>query len=344
MDKTTYSASTARRLALRKLTVSIVCMLSASIGLVPTGATAQESAGQYPSKPIQLIIPFAAGGGTDIQGRIVAQEISKILGQPVVVENRAGAGGGIGAKYVAGAAPDGYTLLVGSTGTHTANEFLYSKLPYDSVKDFTPITLLATFDNAVFVPSASPIRTLKDLIDAAKKNPGKLNYGVTTVGSSSHLAVEKLRRDAGIDAVPVPYNGAGQAMVDLLGGRLDFILDLVGTQSGNLEAGKVRALASTALTRNPVLKNVPTVAESGYPGFSAVGWIGLFAPAGTPPAAVEKIYFAVNKAFQSPELQASMRARGFDIAAVEPKEFTKFLAEERAKWSTVIREAHIKLD
>jgi len=303
-----------------------------------------SAAADYPSQPIRVIVPFAAGGGTDIMARLISQEVGKELGQPMVVENRPGAGGAIGASFVAKAQPDGYTLLVGSTGTHGANEFLYSKLPYDPVADFSPISVLVTFDNVVVVPEASKVRTLKELIDTAKAQPGRLNYGVTTVGSSSHLAVEKFRHDAGIEASPIPYNGAGQATNDLLAGRLDFMLDLVGTQQANIEAGKLRPLATTNLQRNPVLPNVPTIAESGYPGFSAVGWVGLFGPAGMPQAAVDRLYQAIDKVYSSPEFQAAMRARSFDIAHMPPAEFSKFLAGEREKWGAVVRDANIKLD
>jgi tripartite-type tricarboxylate transporter receptor subunit TctC len=308
------------------------------------GMAAAQSNDHYPSRPIRLIVPFAAGGGTDIQARIVAQEVGKVLGQSVVVENRPGAGGSIGAAFVATARPDGYTLLVGSTGTHSANQYLYSKLPYDPVKDFRPISLLATFDNVVVVPESSGIRSLHELIAAARKNPGKLNYGVTTIGSSSHLAVEKFKRDAGIQANAVPYNGAGQATTDLLAGRLDFMLDLVGTQYGNIQAGKVRPIATTALKRNPVLPDVPTIAESGYPGFSAVGWIGLFGPAAMPPEAVDTLYKAIEKVYATPGFQETMRARSFDATNMPPKQYAEFLDNERQKWGAVVRESNIKLD
>lgn len=315
--------------------------LLAGAALTAPGLAAADA---YPDHAIRLIVPFAAGGGTDIMARIVAQDVGKALGQTVVVENRPGAGGGIGAAFVAQSKPDGYTLLIGSTGTHGANQFLYSKLPYDPVKDFTPISVLATFDNVVVVPESSKALTLKELIDTAKKNPGKLNYGVTTVGSSSHLAVEKFKRDAGFEAGAVPYNGAGQATTDLLAGRLDFMLDLVGTQIGNIKAGKVRPIATTDLKRNAVLPEVPTIAESGYPGFSAVGWIGLFGPANMPQSTVDTLYKAIEKVYASPDFQVTMRARSFDIAHMPPAEFNTFLANEREKWGTVVREAHIKLD
>jgi tripartite-type tricarboxylate transporter receptor subunit TctC len=301
-------------------------------------------AASYPDHAIRWVVPFAAGGGTDIMARSVAEEVGKTLGQSVVIENRPGAGGGIGAAAVSQSKPDGYTFLIGSTGTHGANEFLYSKLPYDPVKGFTPISVLFTFDNVVVVPESSKIRTLKELVDAARANPGKLNYGVTTIGSSSHLAVEKFKRDAGIEAGAIAYNGAGQAMADLLSGRLDFMLDLVGTQYGNIKAGKVRPIATTDVKRNAVLPGVPTIAESGYPGFSAVGWVGLFGPAGLPKPVVDTMYQAIEKVYASPDFQAAMRARSFDTAHMAPAEFAKFLAGEREKWGGVVREAGIKLD
>ena len=334
--------SPSRRVALNTLSAAAFFLMTAQTALWSTQARAQSS--DFPTKSIRMVVPFAAGGGTDIQARIVAQEMGKILGQSVVVENRPGAGGAIGAKLVATSPADGYTLLIGSTGTHSANEFLYSNLSYDPVKDFSPVSLIATFDNVVVVPEASPIKTLAELISFAKANPGKLNYGVTTIGSSSHLAIEKFKRDAGIVATAINYNGAGQAMVDLLSGRLDFMLDLVGTQINNIKAGKLRPIANTAATRNPVIPQVPTIAESGFPGFSAVGWTGMFAPAGTSPAVVDKLYQALKKVYGMHEVQENMKTRGFDIMDMPPREYTKFLADERSKWSMVIREARIKLD
>jgi len=332
--------SARRQLLCHAAFAATAAVLSAAL----PGAACAASAGSYPSRAIHWIVPFAAGGGTDIQARLIAQEVGKILGQSIVVENRPGAAGSIGAAYVAQAPKDGYTMLVGSTGTHSANQFLYSKLPYDPVKDFAPISLLVTFDNVVVVPESSRIHTLKDLVAMAKKEPGKLTYGVTTIGSSSHLAVEKFKRDAGIQATGVPYNGSGQATTDLLGGRLDFMLDLVGAQIGNIKAGKVRPIATTALHRNAVLKDVPTVAESGYPGFSAVGWVGLFGPAGMPKEAVDKVYKAIAQVYARPEFKSMMQARSFDIAAMPPDQFANFLESERKKWGAVIREANIKLN
>jgi tripartite-type tricarboxylate transporter receptor subunit TctC len=340
-------ANPARRSATKTLGVLAAVLATCGAGLLSGTAGAAgvtEPIASYPSKSVRLIVPFAAGGGTDIQARITAQEIGKLLGQSFIVENRPGAGGNIGAQFVASQPGDGYTLLVGSTGTHVANQYLYSKLPFDPVKDFIPISTIAVFDNAVVVPENSPFKTLKELIDYAKKNPGKLSYGITTVGSSSHLAVEKLKHDTGFDAVAVPYNGAGQATTDLLGGRLDFMLDLVSTQYGSIKAGKVRAIATTALKRNPTTPDVPTVGESGYPEFSAVGFTALFAPAGTPAPVIQKIYQAMDKAYHAPGFQESMQGRGFEFVTMEPAKFAEFLVNERAKYSKVIRDANIKLD
>ena len=336
----TFKQSSTFKLAARR---AVGVALFTGISLLAGGAAAAAD-GAYPDRAIRVIVPFAAGGGTDIMARMVAQEVGKELGQSVVVENRPGAGGGIGAAFVAQSKPDGYTLLVGSTGTHGANQFLYSKLPYDPVKDFTPVSVLATFDNVVVVPESSKVQSLQELIAAAKKNPGKLNYGITTVGSSAHLAVEKFRRDAGIEAGAVPYNGAGQSTTDLLAGRLDFMLDLVGTQLGNIKSGKLRPIATTDLKRNAALPDVPTIAESGYPGFSAVGWVGLFGPADMPQATLDTLSKAITKVYASPDFQATMRARSFEPVSMTPADFSTFLANEREKWGTVVREANIKLD
>ncbi|MGE4370675.1 MAG: Bug family tripartite tricarboxylate transporter substrate binding protein [Burkholderiaceae bacterium] len=324
-----------------RLRVFFASVVAAGMGFVATSAQAQSA---YPNAPVKLVVPFAPGGGTDFQARAIAKAMEPILKQTVVVENRPGAGGNIAARYVADAKPDGYTILVGSTGTHGTNEFLYPNLPYDPEKDFEPVSLISTFDNVVVVPATSSIKTLKELIDKAKAEPGKLNYGITTVGSSSHLAVEHFRREAGLNMQGIPYNGASLATTDLLGGRLDVMLDLVSTQLGSLQGGKVRPLATTGNERSPVLPDVPTVAESGYPGFSAIGWIGLFAPAGTPENALNTLHDALAKAYESTELRKSFESRGIAPATLTPKEYAKFLEDERKKWSTLIKEANIKIN
>ncbi len=305
---------------------------------------AHSQAPNFPNQPIRLVVPFAPGGGTDFQARAIASAMEPILGQTIIVENRPGAGGNIAARYVADAKPDGYTILVGSTGTHGTNEFLYPDLPYDPEKDFEPISLISTFDNVLVVPAGSSIKTLKELVQKAKDQPGKLNYGITTIGSSSHLAVEHFRREAALDMQGVPYNGAAQATTDLLSGRLDFMLDLVSTQLWSLDGGKVRALATTGSERSPLLPDVPTVAESGYPGFEAIGWIGLFAPAKTPQNVLDAFHQALVKAYESSKLRESFESRGITPATLTPAEYGDYLREERKKWSTLIREANIKIN
>lgn len=331
-------------LARRRLLVAATAVAATALSGLSNASDVRPDPA-YPSKPIRLIVPFTPGGGADIQGRIIAKELGRLLGQSVIVENRPGANGGIGAKIVASAEPDGYTLLVGSTGTHSTNEFLYSKKqPYDSVKDFAPISLISTFDNGIIVPANSPIKTLADIVAAAKKAPGKQMYGVTVLGAASHLAVEMFKRDADIDVTAVPYSGSSPATIDLLGGRLDFMSDVLATQHANITSGKVRLIVTTDQKRSPVFPDTPTIAELGYPGFTAVGWLGLFAPAGTPPSIVEKLSRTLKKVYESPEIAQMMTARGFDAVAMSPEEFTQFLAKEREKWSKVIREAGLKLD
>ncbi|HEX2547046.1 MAG TPA: tripartite tricarboxylate transporter substrate binding protein [Ramlibacter sp.] len=310
---------------------------------IGTVAGAQESPDAYPSKPIKFVVPFAAGGGTDILGRQVARAIEPILGKPIIIDNKPGAGGGIGTALVAKADPDGYTMVLGTTATHAMNEFLYGKLPYDPGKDFTPVTLLIKITNVLTVPANSPIKTFSDLLRIAKAQPGKLSYGIVAIGSSSHLASEKLKGDAGINVVGVPYNSQVTGMTDLISGRLDFMFDSIGNSRPHLLAGKLRAIAVTALERSAFLPDVPTIAESGLPGFAAPGWVGLFAPANTHPAIVAKMASAIAESYKSGKNIEDFKAAGFELEAMAPKAYAEFVAAERIKWGKVIREANIKL-
>lgn len=334
----------ARRSAIKKIGLSAMALAAGGAGVFASDASAAESAEAYPSRTVRMIVPFAPGGGTDIEARITAEKLSLALHQSFIVENRAGAGGNIGAEYVAHQRGDGYTLLFGSTGTHIVNQFLYSHLPFDPVKEFVPVSLIAIFDNVIVVPEKSPFQSFGELIDYAKKHPGKLSYGIGTIGSSSFLAGELLKYVAGIQITAVPYNGAGPATTDLLGGRLDFMIDLVGTQLPNIRAGKLRPLATTGKTRNANTPKVPTVAELGYPDYSAIGIIGLFAPAGTPQPIVDKLYQSLDAAYHAPGFQQSMATRGFDFSSMAPDKFAAFLVEERKKYAGVIKRANIHLD
>lgn len=307
--------------------------------------TAQVSAqSTWPNKPITLVVPIAPGGGTDIIARAVANELGPILGESIVVQNKAGANGTIGTASVARAEPDGYTIMVGSIGTHAANACLYD-LPYDPQKDFEPIALLAKYNNVFIVDANSPIKSISDLVSRAKEQPGKLTHAVTVIGSSSHLAIERFKQQANVDMLAVPYNGALAATTDLLGGRVDFMLDTVVSQYGNITAGKMRALGSTmASARSPVLPDVPTVAEQGYPEFDTVGWTGLFAPKGTPEAIVNKIAEGLQKVYASGKLQQTLGSKGLDVTTTTPKEFAQYVANEEKTWCDVIKRGNIKVN
>ena len=298
----------------------------------------------WPTRPIHFLVPFAAGGGTDIVARLLGAALEPMLGQRVIVENRVGAQGAIGASVVAKSPPDGYMVLVGSIGTQAVNQYLYASLPYDPIKDFAPVTVLTKTNTALTVGANSPFKTLQELIQYARQNPGKLNYGIPAVGDAGHLAFEQLKFDANIQATGVPYNSVPASIADVVGGRIDFVVTAVVAQHALIQAGKLRALAVTGAARSPALPDVPTVAECGFPGFEASSWSGLFMPAGTPPAIVRKLSAAVADAYQQPELLAKMKARGFELASLSPDEFTAFVAAQRTKWAKVIREAKIKVE
>jgi len=331
----------------RRLIRHVAWLASATV-LVIAACSSAASAGaadDYPNRPVRVIVPLAAGGGGDIIARLISRGLGEVLGQSFVVENRPGGNGNIGTLLAAQAKPDGYTLLVGAPGPNAVNQYLYSSLPYDPVKDFTSISLLALYDNVVVVPAASPIKDFKDLLANARANPGKLNYGIVATGSSSHLAVEKLKHDADLEIVGVPYSSQGStgATTDLMAGRLQFSFDTLVSQYGNIAAGKRRPLATTGASRSPDLPNVPTLEESGFPGFTAVGFSGLFAPAGTPQPIVDKLADAVKKAFETAGLK-QIKTPGMTLKSSTPKDFDEFLINERTKWSKVIRDANIHMD
>jgi tripartite-type tricarboxylate transporter receptor subunit TctC len=298
----------------------------------------------YPTKAIKIIVPFAAGGPADIVTRQVAASMSPILGQPLVIENVTGAAGIVGTKMGAAAAPDGYTLLLGGTGTHTTNEFLYPSLPYDSDKDFTPVVLMYKAINVFVVPANSPIQTLADLIKQAKQQPGILNYGLGAIGSSSHLSFEKFKKEADVQIVGIPYKGMLPAYTDLMGGRIQVMPNDISNATEQIASGKLRALAVTSAERFPYLPDIPTVAEQGLPGFEGVGWGGLFAPANIPTNIVNKIAAAAAQAYKTDELKQAMRARKVEIIESTPQLFANFIVQERKKWAKVIQDSNIKLE
>lgn len=324
--------------AMRYVTLLVV---AAAFG--PALAFAQAAADWPGDKPIRFLVPFAAGGGADIIARQVGSAIEPLLKTTVVIDNKPGANGRLGSELGARAAPDGHTVLIGSIGTHGTNQYLYSSLAYDPAKDFIPVTLVTKTNNVVVVPAGSPYKTLQDLVADARKRPGALNAGIPAIGDTAHLGTELLKREAKIDFVSVPYQSVNAAVTDLLGGRLDFMIASVVSQNANIQAGKLRALATTDAARSPVLPNVPTMQESGFPGFVATGWIGLFVPAGTPQPIVDKLSAAVRQAYANPEVMLALR-KGGDPVASTPKQFADLIAGDRTLWSKVIQDAKIKIE
>jgi tripartite-type tricarboxylate transporter receptor subunit TctC len=314
-----------------------------TIAALPALTLAQSAADWPAGKPIRFLVPFAAGGGADIIARQVGKAIEPILRTTVFIENKPGANGRLGSELGARSAPDGHTVLIGSIGTHGTNQYLYSSLPYDPARDFIPVTLVTKTNNVLVVPATSPYRSLQDLVAAASQKPGTLNAGIPAIGDTAHLGTELLKREARIDFASVPYNSVNAAVTDLLGGRLDFMIASVVTQNANIQAGKLRALATTEARRSPVLPDVPTMQEAGFPGFVASGWIGLFVPAGTPQPIVDKLSSAVRQAYDNPEVMATLKAGGDPVAST-PKEFADLIASDRAKWSKVIQDAKIRIE
>jgi len=327
-----------------KITGSFKKLMTATLAGLIVLVSQQAGAQEYPTKAIKIIVPFAAGGPADIVMRQVAGAMSPILGQAMVVENVTGAAGIVGTKMGAAAAPDGYTLLLGGTGTHTTNEFLYPSLPYDSDKDFAPIVLMYKAINVFVVPATSSIQTLADLIKQAKSQPGIMNYGLGAIGSSSHLSFEQFKKEAGINIVGIPYKGMVPAYTDMMGGRIQVMPNDISNASEQIASGKLRALAVTSGERFLYLPDVPTVAESGFPGFEGVGWGGLYAPAQTPKNIINKIASAAAQAYKTDELKQAMKARKVEIIESTPELFANFVVQERKKWAKVIQEANIKLE
>jgi tripartite-type tricarboxylate transporter receptor subunit TctC len=319
-------------------------MLTAVACLTIVGAAAAQ-AQTYPSKPITIIVPAAPGGVTDALGRVLAQKFTDAWGQQAIVENKPGANNQIAAEYVAKSAPDGHTLFIGPEVTFVVNPSLYGKLAYDPGKDFAPITGLVTINHAFIVNPSLPADNLKDVLELAKKKPGELNYGTFGIGSSGHLNMELLQTLAGVKFQPVHYKGATPALTDVMAGHIQMMFISVGSAVPQWKAGKVKLLAVGAKSRMPLLPEAPTVAESGIPGYEAVSWFGLFAPAGTPEDIVAKVNAEVRRIFVEPEFRKSFLDRQyFQSITGSPEDLTAYLKAEEQKWSKVIRDAKIKAE
>src|SRR5690242_19118345 len=308
------------------------------LALVMAHATAQSD---YPSRPVRIIVPSPPSGGTDIVARVLAQHFTNAFRQQFFVENKPGAGNVIGIEAAARAAPDGYTLLV-SASTIALNSVLYKKVPYDPVRDFTPITLAATAPNILVVNPKLPIKSVADLIAAAKAQPGKLSYGTPGIGTSPHLCMELFKSMAGVDLQHVPYKGTAAAVTDIIGGQIDVAFATALTAKPLIDAGRLRALALSGPRRSEALPNVPAVAEAGVPGYEAMQWYGLLAPAGTPAAIIERVHTEAMLALRSPEMKARLAADGAEPLGTTPAEFGAFIRRELDKWTKVAEAARIE--
>ncbi|MCD0502971.1 Bug family tripartite tricarboxylate transporter substrate binding protein [Bordetella petrii] len=316
------------------------CLLALAAALA-AGLPAMAAAA-YPDRPIRYVIPFPPGGSTDTTGRILAEEMAKILGQPVVVENRGGAGGNIGAAHVAGAPADGYTLLQGTIGTHGINPTLYANLPFDARRDFVPIARMTAGTNVLVINPAVPAKTVQELIAYAKQNPGKLMMGSSGAGSSIHMSGELFQVLTGTRFTHVPYRGGGPAMNDLLAGHIQLMFDNLNVSLPHIQAGKLRALGVSSPTRAAVLPDVPTLMEAGVPGYEVISWSGIFAPAGTPPDVVEKLNATINQALSSESVRARFDEAGIQIDLMGVDEFKTFVDSEIDRWGDIVKKSGAK--
>ena len=319
-------------------TVNIIAALLAAI--LAGGAHGQV----FPSKPIKIVIPFVAGGSSDIVGRAIGSKFQELLGQPAVVENKPGANGAIAAEFVAKSDPDGYTILVGSIGVFSINAALFKDLRYNPLRDFAPITLAVTTPNALVTRPELPANTVKELIDYAKKNPGKLSYCSSGTGSSDHLTGEVFKQDAGITAVHVPYKGGAACQTDIMGSQIDFSFQNLGAVTNFIKAGKMKALAVTAKARSPQLPNVPSAAEAGVPELVVTSWQAVAAPAKTPREIVLRLNDAAVRTLRSPEVRERMTQIGFDVVAGTPEEFGAFMKAEIERWTRVVERGGIRAE
>jgi tripartite-type tricarboxylate transporter receptor subunit TctC len=326
---------------IRNLLLAIRFALAAWLAFA---AVAPAAAQPYPSRPIRFVVPFAPGGSTDTLARTLGQKLTDALQQQVVVDNRSGANGNIGMEIVARAAPDGYSIVLGYIANLGIGPGLYAKLPFDPVRDYAPITQLASSPNILVAHPSLPVKSFRELIAYARANPGKLNYASASVASIGHLTGELLNHSAGVHMVHVPYKGSGQAVIDLLGGQVQMMFSGMSSVMQHIKAGKLRALAVTGAQRSPAVPDVPTIAESGFPGFEATAWYGVLAPARTPKAIVSRLHDEIVRALALPEVRERLNSVGFELVGSTPDEFAAFIKSEIAKWTKVVRAAKISAE
>ena len=316
-------------------------ILATMLCLTGVGHAFAES---WPARPVRLVVPFPPGGSTDIVGRLIAEKLSKSLGQQVIVDNRSGAGGTIGSDAVAKSAPDGYTLLIGTSSTHAIAPSLYSKLGYDVARDFAPVTLLGTATIMMVVHPSVPGKSVAEFVALAKAKPGEIMFGSTGNGSVSHLTAEHFKSLAGVDMQHVPYKGDTPMTTDLLAGRVHVAFGTAVAFLPHVQAGKLKALAVTDGKPSPVAPDLPTVAASGLPGFEALQWFGILAPAGTPKEIVLRVHAEIVKALELPEVKERLQGLGMQISGGDPEQFGRFMRAESAKWGKVVRDSGAKID
>ena len=329
------------------MTVSIARILSSAVAAAALatapGAFAQSAATGFPSKPIRIVVTFTSGGAPDILARLIGERLTADWGQPVLVDNKPGAGGNTGSDFVAKAPADGYTIVVGTVGTHSINGALYAKMPYDMVRDFAPVTLLATTPNLLVINNDVPAKTLKEFIALGKKE-GRMTFASSGSGTSIHVSGELFKTMTGIDMTHIPYKGRATAIPDLLGGRVTMMFDNMPSSLPLVKDGKLRALGVTSAQRSAAAPDIPTIAEQGLPGFDAVSWFALFAPAGTPKAIVDKLQVEVKKILVSPEVGRKLAEIGLEVVGSTPEELAAYQRSEIAKWAKVVKESGAKVE
>ena len=302
------------------------------------------AAAQYPNKPLRLVVPFAPGGSTDIFARLLAERAQGPLGQPVVVENRAGAAGNLGANEVVKAAPDGYTLLMATTGVMAINNSLYKNMTYDAAKDLEPVLFVASITNVLIVPPDSPAKNVGDLVAIAKKEPGKLSFASSGAGSSTHMSAELFKSMSGTDILHIPYKGSGPAVTDLLAGQVNMMFDNIPSSLPHIKAGKLRALATTGAKRDPALPDLPTLAESGIKGYESGVWFGLAVPAATPKDVVNRLNAAALQGMKSPEFMKRMTDLGYNLIPGSPDDMAGMIKAELTRWAPIVKASGAKVD
>jgi tripartite-type tricarboxylate transporter receptor subunit TctC len=313
-------------------------LCAAIVAAIPAPAAAQD----YPVRPIRIIVAYTPAGATDILARAVGQKMSENWGQPVIVDNRPGAAGNIGTEIAAKSAPDGYTLLMATAGTHGINPGLYRKLNWDP-REFTGVSLVAMVPNILVVNNALPVKSVKELIAYAKANPGKLSYGSPGLGSTAHLSMELFKSMTGTNMIHVPYKGSAGVMADVISGQIALTMDNIPPYLPQVKAGKLRALAVSPSKRTPAAPEIPTVAEAGVPGYDSGAWFGLVAPAGTPKPVIDKLAHETQRILKLPDVRERISALGAEVVGDSPEEFNAFMKSELAKWAKVIKEANVEL-